>query len=549
MNDLPPEFDQSLVAETLGFLRGTKTSEAMSDALRESLYVRRRLDRNLYLENVVANALAEGRSVLVAGSAGGGKTMLLNAIAGALRDAGVQLASLEEKPEVGSSRVVIVPDLTAVEGDRELKLRRAEKIGPILLAANEGVLHETNLPRDLANSLQTLRLLQSGRAVQNPDEAVVIDLAGLDPVSGALTELLRHPLLHAAVQANEHECDPSSCPRLLALSQLREGRVADVLADLVHSAVGPGELLFRDVWDFITDIFLGGECDEALPTSVWFWRCFYGTSLVAQQLRQALRPEYLSLPSVSPFLYWGHWEQVDEIVGRQPAFVLPGIEPERAPDRRLSTQLMRWLRIQAALLLRAGNVAAEPYFIGELASALERQVSRDNRVGPLIQAMNAYFVRKKPSEMSPTLLDLWVEMSMERATDRPSSLVSLGQVSSTRLTVKRSRVVANLPELQDLYGSRLYLTSADSTGSGKEPLLVLDMRLFKALSRGRPVATSDRTGDDADYAIRQFIFDVASTLQLEDPSRIAIISRDRLATATESAWRIDVDQLRVRGLS
>lgn len=34
-----------------------------------------------------------------------------------------------------------------------------------------------------------------------------------------------------------------------------------------------------DLWDFIADLVVGGSCQEDPPTSQWFWRVLYGSSV------------------------------------------------------------------------------------------------------------------------------------------------------------------------------------------------------------------------------------------------------------------------------
>lgn len=546
MNNQPDPTSTDLVSETLRFMRGTKTSEYMSDSLRSALYYSRRLASGEALEALLADVLAHDRSVLVAGSAGGGKTMLLNSVLKHLSRMKVPSIELGEDPPDGGA-VVVIPDLTAVAGDRSALLAEARQIGPLFIAANEGVLRTTDMPAELAGVAQSLRDLQSGNdSVCDSEAAVVVDLAGLDPVAGALPFLLRHNLLHDAVRSIDDGCDADNCPRLQALEQLLAPNAAETVAELVHAAVGPGELLFRDVWDFLSDVLLGGNCTGDVPTSPWFWRCFYGESFIAAEISDALRPEYLSLPRVAPFLYRGDWSKVDDLLGTEPAFVVPGREPFRIDDPTTRTELTHWLRIQAALLMRRSGGPRSAGFVGELASSLEQRVTKKNEVFPLVQGLNAYFHRKKAADAVGTVLDLWVEMSVERATARAAALVSLGQVSSTRLEILRSSVIANVEGVKD-QGSRLFLAGSNYTG--ERPLLVLDVKLFKALSRGRPVATSDRSGDDADFAIRRFMVQVASSMELEDSSRIALMSWDEVSTAKQSAWRVDSDTNLIKGAS
>ena len=70
----------SLISEALEFLRSSKTTESLSAELASALYVPFILENKEKLETVIAEAVKNGRNVVIAGSAGGGKTMLVNQI-------------------------------------------------------------------------------------------------------------------------------------------------------------------------------------------------------------------------------------------------------------------------------------------------------------------------------------------------------------------------------------------------------------------------------------------------------------------------------------
>ena len=533
--------------EVLAFLRGTKTSEYMPTHLKGVLNVRRRLQDGGHLDAILANSLAAGSSVVVAGSAGGGKTALLEGIVGQLPpgsrgiDASKLLGS-RSRPTAGT--VAVVPDLTAVQGDRGAFLSKVAKLGlPMLIAANEGVLHRTTLPPEIASTPDILRTMQSGLDVTD-GHPVVVDLAGMDPIPDALPALLAHDDLLRAARAADGCHDEDLCPRSMAFEQLAEPSVVAAVTDLVKRTLGNDEALFRELWDFLSDLLLGGSCDGQAPTSPWFWRIFYGDSSIAQRLRSALRPEHVPLPRLAAALYFGDWQVV---IGELPLgrlFVDPGLPPADVEPVDVRHQLIRWLKAQVILLSRGTGVTYENRFIGEKAGALEQLVQNGGGdLTPLIRALNAYFERVKPKDADGGQLSLWADMAIERRTHRSTTLVSLGRISSTRLSLVRSTVLVNHAGSPE-FGSRLYLSTRDSKAR-----LALDSKLFSALARGRAVGSSDRTNDDADFAIRRFYFSLASLVTGEDPSRLETMSWLAGSSNSIRRWRVNASRTQLEVLT
>jgi flagellar biosynthesis GTPase FlhF len=79
--------DIKLISELLDALLGNQISESLSEEVRNSIYQTRTLSSsNSTLEDCLIDALVSGRSMVISGSAGGGKTMLIEYIVSKVKE-------------------------------------------------------------------------------------------------------------------------------------------------------------------------------------------------------------------------------------------------------------------------------------------------------------------------------------------------------------------------------------------------------------------------------------------------------------------------------
>lgn len=546
--------------QALAFLQGAKISDEMPADLRRALYVERRVLETAgggTLEQRAAEALCNGIPVVVTGSAGGGKTAFLQKVEELLDAAAVDVErarTLDEfecraSRDSAGPRVWVIPDLTAAgnASQRQQLLDRTLDDGTLLLASNEGILHLTELPGRIADVADCLREMQRGATFQQRGY-VLVDLAGLDPLS-SLVDLLTMPLLHDAARAAETsrgECnDLEECPRLRNLSQLRAVPVAEALSAIVRVAVGPGETLFSGVWEFVADLFLGGSCAEMPETSPWPWRLFEGDTEIAKRMSASLEPQHVALPALAHLLYEGRWPEIAETLeGLGAHFVEPVLAPRQLEEPEQALALMLSLKTQCMVLLRARDAVSAPRFWVEVPRALDANgTGGGSAVQALVRAINAYFRRGAVRADDDPTLELWVELSTERRTNRAANLLSLGRISSTKLEIRRSRVLAGL-EGVSVPGSRRFLAATDSI----EVLLELDSQLLEALNRGRFRKMSERANDDTDYALREFFLRLSATAPSEDASGVVrMLSWTPLQGTRVRRWDITDSGLEERG--
>ncbi len=513
-----------LISDLLEALLGNQVSESLSEEVRSSIYQTRTLSgSNSTLEDCLIEALLSGRSMVISGSAGGGKTMLIEYIVSKV---------IARKPDI---ELCVIKDLTAIAGDRSeyLKENGIPK-KQFIIAANEGILRTSEIRSHLPHVWENLRSLQNGERVNTEESIIVVDIAGFDPVSSSLTGILTNPDIRKAVLLSEENCEHNQglgCPRTEALEHL-DLQMANFLVEVIKSAFGSGEITYRELWNFVIDILLGGNCDGPVPNSVWFWRVFKGESSISAKMLSHHRPSIMPMPDITPHLFRGDWQKVISIAFTDRyTFVDPGSTPLGLANNVEVSELLLWLKIQTAFALRASG-SSKPMFLGERSGDLERQVLRDNRLDLLIQSINSYFWRE-PRTSDKSALSLWIDFATQKRSKRSKSLVGLGNFPRRDLEIRRSYVIANLLDGAE-EGTRAYLKTKRASSASLE----LTTSLFGALIQGRPISTERRKYDDADYALRRFFLEAFDQDEVEDQDVVYLLTTHSADTVSETAFRV-----------
>ena len=513
-----------LTSELLEALLGNQISESLSSEVRKSIYQTRSLSStNDTLEKNLIDALIAGKSMVISGSAGGGKTMLIEYIVSEV---------LKSKPEI---ELRVIKDLTAIPGDRAKFLKEnGVPNKQFIIAANEGILRSKDVRQLLPMVWENLRSLQNGEKINSENGIIVVDIAGFDPVSSSLVGILTNSDIRKAVLKAESQCKHNSglgCPRIEALDLL-DTKMASLVSTVIKSAYGSGEVTYRELWNFAIDILLGGDCDGPVPSSVWFWRIFKGENSISNRLMAHHSPQILPMPDITPHLFRGDWQKLSDIAyTTEYKFVDPGTTPIGLSTSIEIADLLLWLKVQTAFVLRA-NGSNKPVFLGERTGDLERHVLRENRLDLLIQAINSYFWRE-PRTSEKSSLSLWLDFATQKRSKRSKSLVGLGNFPRRDLEIRRSFVVANLLGGEE-EGTRAYLKTKKSNKASLE----LTTQLFSALIQGRPISTERRKYDDADYALRRFFLQAFDKDLVEDQDVIYLLTTHSADSVSETAFRV-----------
>ncbi len=516
-----------LKAEFREFLGAFKNAESLSPELQAAIAV------DTGLETLVRAAVADGRAIIIAGSAGSGKTHLVRSVMKQLSEE-YQLIAPRENGR--GPHVMVVQDATELDVGERLEVIEDASRSRVatIVAINEGPLLEAARlegSRDKAGTYsEALTLLRSARhGILRAFEAeapTVIDMGAFDPLDRELVaKVLDLELLRETAAESECDCDPMDCPRRLAWKQLSSAdvrtRVGAVLG-LVN--VLEREWLFRDLWDFMADLVLGGSCDDDPPSSPWFWRVFYGESRLSRSLRELVAPEDIPLPGVDARIFYADWGSA------QLRAVVDGVEliPVTQAQQGSEFAPFRYMKAQALFVLRDIDLAmrALQTVKGSFRGLLERR-----QVGPVLRVINEYFAfNLRPG--SETVLDLFVEHGVERRTEHTSGVVKLGEANASEFELRRPQVIANHPDDESREGAGgYYLVHRDTKSS-----LRVDGERLRLLQRGRTPRSADREQVDLDWDLCQFF---------EGILRLKKWERDFVVVKCDFS-RLSADELRYR---
>jgi hypothetical protein len=292
-------------------------------------------------------------------------------------------------------------------------------------------------------------------------------------------------------------CDDASiCPRKLAWLQLDSEETRQRVNDVLRLANVAGRpLLFRDIWDFIADVALGGSCDDDPPTSPWFWRIFNGRSLLSLHLRAVADPSLVVYPRAEAHVWWGDWDAAEIELLEDVELVPLVTDPPYRGDR------YRWLKAQLLFVFRAKSILSviRDQVNLEMLTSLGRQ-----RIGEVVTVLNGYMCYGTRPPMSQRL-ELWIDMGVERRLDRARGQASLGRVRVSELEIVRSSAVANHPDPNcNVPGSRVFLVHPASGAS-----FGLSTDALNLLRSGRSFRISDRPHTDMEWQITDFYAAIA----------------------------------------
>lgn len=331
-----------------------------------------------------------------------------------------------------------------------------------------------------------------------------------------IADLLGLPSLADIVEHSQCKCNPIDCPRRRAWTQLQSVEVRRRVAEICKLALlVEQEWLFRDIWDFLADMVLGGECADDPPSSAWFWRVFKGQSRLARALSEVIDPVTIALPRAEGRLYYSDWEDPSLRLVEDMEF-MPLSRPDSRQDR------FEWLKAQ--LIIMGLKVPSVIRLIDRPGDDLVGAVFL-NRLPSLIKAINRYmtFGLREGSEGK---LDLWVDHSVERRTERFHGLIRLGQIEANEFAIRRSLVVINQPVAESqVLGSNRFLVHSE-TGAA----MALETDRLHLLRSVRPLRRSNRPHADLEWDLGAFFDRILSARADRQDFAVVLCDFDRFCT-------------------
>jgi hypothetical protein len=446
------------------------TAEALSDHDFERLHVQGKI------EPFLSSQVASGRSVVLTGNAGDGKTHLLRRL----------------KPQLEAAGAIIVEDATALmQGDspspildlwqKAIALKR-----PFCIAANEYPLYQLRMadkeaPHLAEVSRQCHHRLAYG--VVSPDEAandlIVIDLSLRNPLSASFVDalidtMLGDPGLKQAL-ADPGEQVARRNVELLALSRVRERlrALADRLVALGYRAT------LRELWILVARMVFGRLGRGDFQRGDW-----YSEALFARDERFDLTA---ALQAVDPInsshpLWDSALELRSESVRRGWALRAPITSPHPTLDWPDFAALKRRFYFEHANGQEIFDLA-DPDARDFEALLAGRRGSGRTLVADLVGAINAAYCPVRFDSRDQHLY-LW---NGHRFHEQPSrSFVAGDRLPSESFSLEIPRLPSRLDGAFPYWADHVALTA---TGSSGTPRLRIDFPLWRTLrrlSRGLP---------------------------------------------------------------
>lgn len=493
-----------LAKDFVDFIQSSAANvEKISDQLRTVLNV------PTGMEGVVRSAIGARRNIVIAGTAGSGKTHLLRTLGG--ETAGYK----------------VIPDLAALPQQEWASVFVGTS--PILVAGNEGAFIQGRVQGFVGYEavVNLLHATQQGEKITNDKSPVVIDVAAFDPASSSV---LRHMVSSKLISdVIEETRSPEDFSGWQLLSDAIIIRRLERLVELASTCGGGEGFTFRQLWKFVGDLYSG------IPNEFWFERITSGSSLVAERIREVFSPNMFPLPHLGNRMWHGDMTYlrgkfIDSAKPLLNFFTSKMQESISGGGQALEVfekfRLFTLFTLQESPLDTYWNDSVE----------LWGQV-RQQEVRPIVEATNNYLTYgliRLGDE-----LELWCQHDAERRDKKPPTLLSFGRVPAKEFEIVRNRVFNNIGEpATRLVGNRFHLRH---TPTGATMSITKD--LVEALSKPRSFKTDDRAGVEYDWRIFRFISEVARSASTRDRLRVAAFDFVKRNARTHT-WQISRSSVR-----
>lgn len=499
---------------------------------RWSAEVRAALDVPDPLADVVAQALNERRTVILAGNAGDGKSHLAQVALDRLTTRRcLEVTQKSPIPEpLPADALVFIRDASSLTDSSVLDaVGQAREAGaPLLITINEGPL--SSLAQiDGSGFFGRVRSVLHGRAtgesVDESDDFLILNLAGRQLtrssfVLGALERLL--PVVTPC-----RACGKSAnCPRMVGARMLKKSsRAQRRLQTLLRLKTDGGQhISAREIWVFLIELFFGWECPPG-ATDVekvrgYFWmRVFESSSHVSRDIADEFDPITVPMAREDVFIWQGEFDRIksdSNYPGAQPSVIARSSQADGrmafASAKRCFFFFARELDVESILAKRSDA----PRFGQMLARAQDdaRPVIRE-----LVGVINSYRLRLDTEN------DLWISRHHGFAAHRrPTGLGASAKVPIEELELRVPYAhESSIYSDAGFFPTKLYLC-----WPGSDQYLPVDFETWQRLHEERTL-TVDRRQEALDFALDLFLSQ-APVASIADPEIRVFDHRRREST-------------------
>lgn len=470
--------------------------------------VRAALDVRDPLAGVVAAALADRKSVILAGNAGDGKSHLAQVALDQMssrRCFEVTKQSPAPSP-VPPDALLFIRDASSLSDEAVLEaVRSAHDVGaPLLMTINEGPLSSLAKMDDTGFFGRVREVLHGraiGQTVHDQDDFLILNLAGRQLtrssfVIGALERLL--PVVTPCKTCGKS----NKCPRVVGARLLKKSkRAQERLQGLLRLLSDGGQhISAREIWVFLIELFFGWTCppsaSEVEKARGYFWmRVFEGESRLALNISSEFDPITVPMAREDVYLWQGDFDKIRSDIdypGSRPSV----IARDSAQDGRLAFASAKRCFFFFGKDLNVESILARRSRAPIFGKILER-AGNDSRpvIREMVGIINAYRLHHDTEN------DLWISRHHGFAAQRrPTGLGASDKVGIDGLKIR----VPYSHEGEIYPNAGFFPTTIFLCWESSDQFLLIDFTTWERL-KGKRTLTVDRRQETLDFALDLFL--------------------------------------------
>lgn len=534
-----PAADPNLTAV---FRRGDVYADRWSEEVRELLHIPDPA------EGDVKKALDEGRSVVISGNAGDGKSHLALRVLKGLTDRKIHSWEdpANDPPKIGSATLLFVPDASRFDFSELSKV--VEEVinedGQVLITVNEGPLarlaahSHTGFWKEIR---ETLHKRARGLSSNDPSGILIVNLGARD-LTG--TEFISTAI--KLVASNVERCyqcaSDEICPRTIGANLLLDSAGAQsALREIFVLASETGmRVTARDIWMGLIDLFFGWTCPPSASaldriTGYWWNRAFESSS----QLGDLIEGEFDPIMSPDGFADGAIWSGDFSSAGLPAGY--PAVPP---PSDRDDRDLLSFRSAKRAWFFFSGSnlhqLIREQSRAREFASLVRDAAANPSvAAGTLVELVNLFRLSIESQS------ELWVSRFHSMTVNSPPKMFAASvKVPSSELSIK---VPFSCDPLITVHGGLWPTALLVGWDEEMRHFIRIDKAAWERLGRGRSLS-QDRAQELLDEVLESFF---SSLPRSQDPGDTVEITAYDHSRGSQTRLRVTTgaDKRRVEVLA